>query len=80
MIYLSRALVELLPQRDFISRRNLYSPMRFNGGENNVRWLIFLLPAVTEDFHQVFSLIFTVLSRAHLRPIQPFPESQPYWS
>ena len=54
--------------------------MGFNGSESDAGRSILLLPAVTEDFHQVFSLILTMLSRVHLPPIQPFPEFQPDWS
>jgi hypothetical protein len=80
LIDLRRALIELLPQRDLISRSNLHTPTRVDRRENDVRRSLFLLPAITEDFHQISPLILTVLSRAHLRPIQPFPEFQSDWS
>jgi len=77
LIHLSRTLVELLSERAFISRRNLQTPTRFNGGENNVRRLILLFPTVADHLHQMLSLVFTVLRRAHLLSVQPLPELQP---
>jgi hypothetical protein len=36
-----------------------------------------MLPTVADHLHQMFSLVFPMLRRAHLLPVQPFPKLQP---